>query len=137
MYLQGGGRRSSEYTPMAQTVSKPYDRYSPTEQPPTREPTDPEELLSLLGDEYARAVLEAIAQTPRSGREIVDETGFSKATVYRRLDRLEEAGLVASQTVFDPDGHHRERFHTTFEGATCRFGPDGIETTIHQTQDDR
>lgn len=122
---------------MAQTASTSNDRYSPAEQPSTRETTDAEELLSLLGDEYARAVLEAIAQTPQSGREIVDETGFSKATVYRRLDRLEEAGLVASETVFDPDGHHRERFRATFEGATCRFGSDGIETTIHQAEDDR
>lgn len=122
---------------MAQTASKLNDRYSPAEQRATPETTDPEELLSLLGDEYARAVLEAIAGSPQSGREIVDETGFSKATVYRRLDRLEEAGLVASETVFDPDGHHRERFRATFEGATCRFGPDGIETVIHLADDDR
>jgi predicted transcriptional regulator len=122
---------------MAQTAFKLDDQYSPAEQSPSRQTTDPKELLSLLGDEYARSVLEATAQTPRSGREIVDETGFSKATVYRRLDRLEEAGLVASRTVFDPDGHHRERFRATFDGVTCRFGPDGIETTIYQADDDR
>jgi len=122
---------------MAQTVSESGERHSPAEQPTTRKTNDDGEVLSLLGDEYARAVLEATAQAPRSGREIVEETGFSKATVYRRLDRLEEAGLIASQTVFDPDGHHRERFRLAFEGATCRFGPDGIETTIHQTGADR
>lgn len=122
---------------MAQTVPTSHERYSPAEQPSAPETTDAEELLSLLGDEYARAVLEAIAQTPRPGREIVEETGFSKATVYRRLDSLEEAGLVASETVFDPDGHHRERFRATFEGATCRFGPEGIETTLHPAEDDR
>jgi len=122
---------------MAQTVSKPNERYAPAEQPTTPETVDPEELLSLLGDEYARAVLEAIAQTPRPGREIVEETGFSKATVYRRLDRLEAAGLVASETVFDPDGHHRERFRATIEEATCRFGPDGIETVVHPPDSDR
>lgn len=94
---------------------------------------DAEELLSLLGDEYTRAVLEAIAETPRSGSDLVERTGFSKATVYRRLDRLEEAGLVESETVFDPDGHHRERFRIAFEGATCQFGPDGFETTVHLT----
>lgn len=122
---------------MAQTAPKLSERQSPTEQPATPETTDPEELLSLLGDEYARAILKTIAQTPRPGREIVDETGFSKATVYRRLDRLEAAGLVASETVFDPDGHHRERFRATFEEATCRFGPDGIETIVHPADSDR
>lgn len=93
-----------------------------------------DEFLSLLGDEYSRAVLEALAERPLSGGDIVELTGFSKATVYRRLDRLEEAGLVSSETVFDPDGHHRERFDLAFAGATCRFGPDGIETTIHPTE---
>lgn len=99
----------------------------------TGETVDAEELLSLLGDEYTRSVLEVLAETPLSGSDLVDRTGFSKATVYRRLDRLEEAGLVESETVFDPDGHHRERFRITFEGATCQFGPDGFETTVHLT----
>ena len=120
---------------MAQTVPKPNERYSPAEQPSPTETADPEELLSLLGDEYARSILQTIAQTPCSGREIVDETGFSKATVYRRLDRLEAAGLVASETMFDPDGHHRERFRATVEGATCEFGPGGIEMTLHPADD--
>jgi DNA-binding transcriptional ArsR family regulator len=120
---------------MAQTVPKPNERYSPTEQPSTPEAADSDELLSLLGDEYARSILQTISETPRSGRDIVDETGFSKATVYRRLDRLEAAGLVASETMFDPDGHHRERFRSTVAGATCEFGPDGIEMTLHPADD--
>lgn len=122
---------------MPQTVPKPNEQYPRAEEPSTSETTNPEELLSLLGDEYARSILQTIAQTPRSGRDIVEETGFSKATVYRRLDRLEAAGLVASETMFDPDGHHRERFRSTVEGATCEFGPDGIEMTLHPADDDR
>lgn len=122
---------------MSQTVPKLSEQHSPTEDPSTPETAESEELLSLLGDEYARAILQTIAQTPRSGREIVDETGFSKATVYRRLDRLEAAGLVASKTMFDPDGHHRERFRSTFAGATCELGPDGVEMTLHPADDDR
>lgn len=114
---------------MSQTVSHHLS------QPKTREPeersVDAAELLALLGDEYTRAVLEALADAPRSGREIIEETGFSKATVYRRLDQLDDAGLVTSRTELDPDGHHRERFEPTFDGATCRFGPEGIETTLH------
>jgi len=122
---------------MSQTVPKPNERSPPAEQPSTPETTDSEELLALFGDEYARSVLQTIARSPCSGREIVEETGFSKATVYRRLDRLDAAGLVASETMFDPDGHHRERFRSTIEGATCQFGPGGIEMTLHPVDDDR
>lgn len=120
---------------MAQTASQRRGQYRPGEQTSASETVESSELLSLLGDEYAREVLQTIAQTARSGSEIVDETEFSKATVYRRLDRLEEAGLVESKTAFDPDGHHRERFRATVDGATCRFGPDGIEMTLHHADD--
>lgn len=117
---------------MAQTVTPRRSRSRRGKQKTERQQTvDADELLSLLGDEYTRAVLEAIAETPLSGGDIVERTGFSKATVYRRLDRLEDAGLVTAETVFDPDGHHRERFELGFVGATCQFGPDGIETTVH------
>ncbi len=122
---------------MPQTVPKPNEQYSPAEEPSTQDPTNSDELLSLLGDEYARSILQTIAETPSPGRDIVEETGFSKATVYRRLDRLEAAGLVASETMFDPDGHHRERFRSTVEGATCELRPDGIEMTLHPVDDDR
>ena len=117
---------------MSQTVPpqlKQSRRAKQETEPHTSVETD--ELLSLFGDEYTRAVLEAVAETPLPGADIVDKTGFSKATVYRRLDRLESAGLVKSETMFDPDGHHRERFQITFERATCRFGPEGLEMTVH------
>lgn len=119
---------------MSQSVSQQLRHPSRTDQQAGQSEVDADELLSLLGDEYARQILEVIAETPRSGREIVEQTGFSKATVYRRLDRLEDAALVDSQTVFDPDGHHRERFETAFSGATCNVDSDGLETTIHLTE---
>ena len=120
---------------MSQTVRPQHRRRRTANGETERQPTvEAEEFLSLLGDEYTRTVLEAIAETPLSGGEIVERTGFSKATVYRRLDRLEEAGLVTSETVFDPDGHHRERFELGFAGATCQFGPDGIETNVHPAE---
>lgn len=116
---------------MSQTVPPQLKQSRRAKQETEPHSVDPDELLSLFGDEYTRAVLEVISETPLSGSDIVDETGFSKATVYRRLDRLESAGLVESETMFDPDGHHRERFQITFDGATCRFGPEGLEMTVH------
>jgi len=96
---------------------------------------DPAELLHLLGDEYTRDVLQTLAAEPRTGREIVTASDASKATVYRRLDRLSEAGLVESSTKLDPDGHHREQFRVTFEGATCTVSEDGIEAKLCTRED--
>jgi len=91
---------------------------------------DAAELLDLLGDEYTREVLQTLASEPRTGREIVATADASKATVYRRLDRLSEAGLIESSTKLDPDGHHREQFWITFEGASCTVSEDGIEAQL-------
>lgn len=80
-----------------------------------------EELLELLGDPYTRCVLNAIVDSPKSGSDIVEATDVSKATVYRRLEELCDAGIVESQTVFDPDGHHHEEFEAAVDEVTVEF----------------
>ena len=90
-----------------------------------------EELLELLGDEYTRRVLQAVVSEPKSGREVVEEASVSKATAYRRLETLQEAGLVESRTVFDPDGHHHEQFRAILDGVTVELRDEGVTTAIH------
>jgi len=92
------------------------------------------ELLELLGDEYTRRVLTAVTQQPRSGSEVMDIADVSKATAYRRLGELEDAGLVESKTVFDPDGHHHEQFAAVVESVDVQFDTDGLSVSI-ETED--
>ena len=92
------------------------------------EPVTSEELLELLGDEYTRRVLEAVAEKPRTGREIIETADVSKATAYRRLDELSEAGLVTSEIHIDPNGHHCKQFRAVLERATLELTPNSIET---------
>jgi predicted transcriptional regulator len=102
-----------------------------TEHDQTNDDTESEsDLLELLGDEYTRRVLRAVTEQPRSGNEVVDAADVSKATAYRRLDRLEAAGLVRSEMVFDPDGHHHEQFHAVVESIAVEFGTDGVSITV-------
>jgi DNA-binding transcriptional ArsR family regulator len=84
------------------------------------------EYLDLLGDEYARRILSALVDEPMTGRELIDTTDISKPTVYRRLSRLEEAGLVASEQKLDLDGHHCKQFRSVVEGIDFEFGENGI-----------
>ena len=92
------------------------------------------ELLEMLGDEYTRRVLAAVTERPRSGREVMDAADVSKATAYRRLGDLADAGLVDSQMVFDPDGHHHEQFHAVVESVAIDFGADGVDISL-ETED--
>jgi predicted transcriptional regulator len=93
-----------------------------------------EELLELLGDEYTRRVLAALIDQPRTGRELIDATGASKATVYRRLDSLQEAGFVESVTKLDPDGHHCSKFFAVVDQVDFEFGPGGFDVTLETDQ---
>lgn len=91
-----------------------------------------DELLDLLGDEYARKVLLAVVDQPRSGTEVASVTSVSKATAFRRLNRLEEAGLVETRAAINPEnGHHHTEFRAAFDSLGVRLGP--LDVTIERT----
>jgi DNA-binding transcriptional ArsR family regulator len=91
---------------------------------------DMPEVLSLLSDEYAREVLSVLVEHPLSARELVDRLNMSRATVYRRLDRLESAGVLDSSMHIDPDGHHRKRFHVVVDRIRLAFESDGLTLQV-------
>lgn len=93
----------------------------------------PEVALELLSDDHARTILQAISDTPRPARELIEVCEGSKPTVYRRLKRLEEAGLVDSSIVLRADGHHRKEFSTDFERVTLDFADGDLVTEVDPT----
>jgi predicted ArsR family transcriptional regulator len=97
----------------------------------------PAEVLELLGDEYTRVVLEAVLDRPRSGAEVANATGVSRATAFRRLNELVEFGLVTVQQRLDPeDGHHHKQYLAVIDGFSVTFGEQGVEMRI-ETDDSR
>lgn len=89
-----------------------------------------DELLELLDAEYTRAVMESIRGDPKPAREIAEECGASRPTVYRRLEALVDAGLVDSTMTYDPDGHHRAVFETTLESISVELDADGVSVSV-------
>jgi len=71
--------------------------------------------VELLGDEYARRIIEHLATGSTTARSLANKLSASRPTIYRRLNKLKEAGLINSTTKVDPDGHHRDEFHLTTE----------------------
>lgn len=93
----------------------------------SEEPTvDGEELLALLSDEHTRQVLRELSKEALAASQLAERLDSSRATVYRRLDRLESAGAVESSMSVHAQGHHRKRFRLVVERAILGFGPDGI-----------
>ena len=71
---------------------------------------DTEELLALLGDEYTRKILSTVGEESLPAREIANRSEISRATVYRRINRLEDVGVVEEVMSIHPEGQHRREF---------------------------
>jgi DNA-binding transcriptional ArsR family regulator len=89
-----------------------------------------DELLELLGDEYTREVLEAVIDQPRSGRAVAETTTVSKPTAFRRLNRLEEAGLVTTDLCIDEDGHHHDEYRAVVTDISVELGSEGLSVDV-------
>ncbi len=100
-----------------------------TEEPPT---IDPDGLLELLADEHARSILKTISDEALPAREIANRINVSRATVYRRLNRLTDAGIVEASMVYRSDGRHRQRFHMVLDELKLAFN-DGDVTVADVT----
>jgi predicted transcriptional regulator len=80
---------------------------------------DPElaDVVALLDDQHARTMLAATSADPLSARELGERCDLSVSAVYRRADRLVEAGLLEERTRPRSDGHHE----TVYVAAVDRF----------------
>lgn len=111
---------------MPETGLHPRTDADPLDSPDTTIDTgdsiDTNELLTMLSDEYARAILKTINEESLPAREIATRLDVSRQTVYRRLNRLEEIGAVVTSMSLDPDGHHRKQYMTTLNRVHLTFG---------------
>lgn len=82
---------------------------------------DEQELLALLDDDYARAILTELTTEPMSVAELCTACDMSDPTAYRRLDRLQSMDLVTEQQAIDPDGHHHKRYDIVVDNVTVTF----------------
>jgi AcrR family transcriptional regulator len=89
-----------------------------------------EDIGALFEDEYARAIIRHASEDSLSARDLMDRCDASKATIYRRIDRLEEYDLLESRLEHDPDGHHRRLFAATLDEVTITVTDGGFELSL-------
>ena len=99
-----------------------------TDRPVADPDTDLATIDDLLDDEHVRTILAATSAEPLSAAELGERCGVSESTIYRRVDRLTDAGLVAERTRPRSDGHHETvyvatlaRFEVTVEDGTVEY----------------
>ena len=91
---------------------------------------DGETLLALLDDEYARTIIVETYREPRSAAALSTACGADPSTVYRRIDRLEDRGLLEAQQRLDPEGHHYKQYRAQLEHVGVNVTADGLDVNV-------
>jgi len=95
-----------------------------------------ETVVALLDDDHARAILTATSDDALSAKELSDRCDVSQATVYRRVERLTDAGLVTERTRPRADGHHDTVYAATLDELTIRLRDGELAFELDRVGDD-
>jgi len=93
-------------------------------------------VFEVLADEYARAILIATAEERMSAPMLADHIDAANSTVYDRIDRLLDAGLLAETTRVDEDGNHYGAYRARLEGVAVRLTEEGFDVETRVTDRD-
>jgi len=94
------------------------------------------EIVSLLDDEYARALLVVTYDDARAADDLAERLDAAPSTVYERLSRLTEHDLVVERQRIDPDGHHHKTYRARLDRVVVEFAADGVEVTVDREPTD-
>lgn len=93
-------------------------------------------IIELLSDNHVRTILSETSVEACSASELAERCDASDQTVYRRLERLEEAGLVSDRTRARDDGHHDTVYTARLEHVSITLRDGEFEFTIEHPQPD-
>lgn len=72
-------------------------------------------LLDLLTDDRCQAILDAVTEEAHTAGELIDDLDIPRSTLYRKVDALTDANLLAEQTRIDANGNHESQYVRQFE----------------------
>lgn len=92
-----------------------------------------ETVVGLLDDEHARTILAATSVESLSASQLAAKCDTSRQTVYRRLERLQEADFVTSRTQLREDGHHDTVYRATLARLSVELRDGAFEFELERT----
>lgn len=97
--------------------------------------SESDEVLDLMADEHAREILVELSRERLSAPELGEVCRASESTVYERLDRLEDVGLVDEHLHVDPDGHHRSVYNARVDAIQVDIEDGDYTVRLQVTED--
>ncbi|MFQ3283949.1 MAG: putative transcriptional regulator [Natronomonas sp.] len=95
-----------------------------------------ETVLETLADDECRRILQHLQRTPMSAPELVDHGGIARSTVYRKLNLLEQIGLVSTRIRVNKTGAHTTEYDTPLESVCVEHSADGFELVVQYREED-
>ena len=92
-----------------------------------------EEILDALSSETNRKILAALNR-PMTAAELVEECDLATSTVYRKLDRLSDTGLVEEHLAVDSENGRCSRYERSIERVSVAIGTDDRVTVRVERQ---
>ncbi|MCW8173218.1 helix-turn-helix domain-containing protein [Natrialba swarupiae] len=102
----------------------------------SRVDSETEELLALLDDEYARTIILETYDEAQSAESLSAACDADPSTIYRRIDRLQERGLLVDQQRLDPNGHHYKVYVARLEGVAIDVTEDGFDVDVDYAEEE-
>jgi len=97
---------------------------------------DPETLLDVVGDEYSVRILSEVSEREMSAKGISDHLDIPIATVYRRIEELEEMGLIQYEGKALTNEDKRVKVYRSYiDELSVSFGPDDPEVEVKRRSD--
>lgn len=88
------------------------------------------QIINAIGDQRTRTILADINKEPQSAKELAESLDFSLATIYRRLEILEEHDLITDKTVIADDGNHYKLYNCNLNSIVISLDEDTYNTRI-------
>lgn len=95
-----------------------------------------ETVVELLDDEFAREILAFTSTEPMTVTEISDRSEAAPSTLYRRVERLQEAELLVEQSRIRSDGHHDTVYAAALEHVQISLANGEFTVRIDRRKED-
>jgi len=91
---------------------------------------DPETVLSALEDGKCRAILRTVSEEWLTAPELAERCELSSSTVYRKVDRLVEAGLLEQSVRIAGDTKPADQYRCAVDRVELDLGRDEVDVDV-------
>jgi DNA-binding transcriptional ArsR family regulator len=94
----------------------------------------PKEVVDLVSDDYAWQILAETREDDRSAETLSETCDADPSTIYRRIERLEEAELLEAEQQLDPGGHHYKTYRANLDAIHVHLDEEGFTVEIDRRE---